>query len=453
MISGAAPPRSRTRWPFAAAARNRRRTRSGTREVMVRDGLSLTVGACLTAAAGMLAWVLAARLLPREQVGHASAFVSGFLFVAGIGNLGLGVGLLRWMPRAGVRRATLVLRCYGAIVVASCAAATVVLVLPTGDEIIEAVPHLGVALFLFAALTWTLFQFQDSVLVALGRAQWVPYENTGIGLARVGIVVAIGPLLGTTGILLSWVAPAMVGVVVISLLIYRALRDDSLSPPGHAVPDRRSVLPDRHEVWRLLGPVYPAQVCAGMLIDLVPLLVIGRFGPAAGAVFFVVWMAGNTVDYAVLSFTHSVIVRIAHEPERTRELFGAAVRRVAVLFVPALLLGIAVAEPVLVIFGSAYAELGTTLLQLVLLGCIPRLLITLVVALSLAHGHGMTVAALEGASVIGVVGFVVVAPVGGLTVLGAGFAAVQLLVAVAAVFVVVRQLTTADALLPAEAAT
>ncbi|HEY2764596.1 MAG TPA: oligosaccharide flippase family protein [Pseudonocardiaceae bacterium] len=406
---------------------------------MIRDGLSLTIGACLTAAAGMLAWVVAARLLPREEVGQASAFVSGFLFVAGVGNLGLGAGLLRWIPRAGEHRTTLILRCYGAIVLGSCAAAAVVLVLPTGDEIMEAVPHLGVALFMFAALTWTLFQFQDSVLVAIGRARWVPYENTGIGLARVGIVVAVGPLLGTTGILLSWVGPAVVGVVVISILIRRVLRDSPVSPSGHTAPDRQAVLPDRHEVWRLLGPVYPAQVCAGMLVDLVPLLVIGRFGPAAGAVFFVVWMAGNTVDYATLSFTHSVIVRIAHEPERTRELFGVAVRKVAVLFVPALLLGVVVAGPVLAIFGSAYADLGTTLLQLVLLGCVPRLLTTLVVALSLAHGRGVTVAALEASSVVGVVGIVAVAPVGDLTVLGVGFAAVQLLVAVAAVFVVVRQ--------------
>ncbi|MGH3794046.1 MAG: lipopolysaccharide biosynthesis protein [Pseudonocardiaceae bacterium] len=403
---------------------------------MVRDGMSLTIGAGVTALVGMLAWVVAARLLPREVVGQASAFVSGFLFVAGLGDLGLGAALMRWVPRAGGRRAVLVLRCYGVVLVASCAAAAVVLLLPTGDEIMEAVPHLGAALFVFAALTWALFQFQDAVLVSLGRARWVPYENTGIGVARVGIVIALGPLLGAAGILLSWVVPAVIGVAVVSVLVYRVLTGE----PGPAASGRPGGLPDRREVWRLLGPVYPAQVCAGILVDLVPLLVIGRFGPASGAVFFLVWMAGNTVDYAMLSFTHSVIVRVAHEPERSKELFGIAARRVAVLFVPVLLLGTVVAGPVLAVFGSAYAELGTDLLRLVLLGCIPRLFTTLVVALSLAHGRGLTVGVLEAVGVVGVVGIVAVAPVGGLTVLGLGFLGVQLLVAGVAVVVLVRGL-------------
>jgi O-antigen/teichoic acid export membrane protein len=49
---------------------------------MVADGLSLSASAGITAAAGMAGWVLAARLLPPAEIGHTSAFVSGFLLVA-----------------------------------------------------------------------------------------------------------------------------------------------------------------------------------------------------------------------------------------------------------------------------------------------------------------------------------------------------------------------------------
>jgi O-antigen/teichoic acid export membrane protein len=401
---------------------------------MVRDGLSMTVSAGLTAAVGLVAWIVAARLLPREEVGRAAAFVSGFMLVASLGDLGLDRALMRWVPRAGEHRAALLGRCYAVVLAASFAAALAVLALPTGAAIRAALgpePALGAALFVAASMSWALFQFQDPVLVSLGRARWVPWENTSISVLRVAILAAAGPALGAGGILLSWVVPAAGGVLVISLLVRRVLtREQAPLVPGGAV------VPGRREVIGLLTPIYPARVCSALVVNMVPLLVASRFGPAAGAVFFIAWMAGNTVDYAAIGFAQSVIVRIAHEPERAWPLLALGCRRVAALFLPVLALGALLATPLLSAFGPAYAELGTGLLRLVLLGCAPRLLTTLVLALNVARGHGWTAGALEAASAACVVG--VAALAGTLTGIGIGFAAAQLAVAAGAVVVLVK---------------
>ncbi|WP_116204627.1 lipopolysaccharide biosynthesis protein [Amycolatopsis circi] len=420
----------------SAAARRARRSSAQT---MVRDGVSLVAGAVLTSAVGVAAWVVAARLLPQEQVGHASAFVSGFLLVAGLGDLGLGAALLRWVPRAGRLRTVLIARCYALVLAGSLAAACVVLLLPTGDEITESLPRLSTAAFLFAAVAWAMFQFQDAVLVSVGRARWMPYENATIGVARVAVLALAGPALGAAGILLSWIAPALAGVAVVSVLVYRVLTRQQ--PPDSAEP----VLPDRREVLRLLVPTYPAKVAGGLLTDLVPLLVIGRFGPAPGAVFFLVWMAGNTVDYAAISFAQSVIVRIAHEPHRTRELFALGSRRLAAVFGPALLLAVVLAHPLLSVFGRDYADQGAWLLRLVLLGCLPRLVVTLVVAAGIAHGRGRLVALLEGSSALGVLSVVAVVPMEHLALTGLGFVVVQCLVAAAATVALRRWIRPAKA--------
>src|SRR5205085_4283353 len=128
-----------------------------------------------------------------------------------------------------------------------------------------------------------------------------------------------------------------------------------------------SGLPGRREVVGLLAPIYPARVCSALVVYLVPLLVTGRFGPAPGAVFFIAWMAGSTVDYAAIGFAQSVTVRIAHEPERAWPLLALGGRRVAVMFLPVLGLGVLLAGPLLSVFGPAYAENGAGLLRLVLL--------------------------------------------------------------------------------------
>jgi O-antigen/teichoic acid export membrane protein len=394
-------------------------------QIMVRDGLSLTAGAGVTSLVGVLAWVVAARLLPRDQVGQASAFVSGMLLVAGLGDLGLSMAVMRWVPRAGKYRSKLIKRCYCVVLAGATLAAAVVLLLPTGDEIKETLPEYGALIFSVACVTWAVFQFQDAVLVSVGKARWVPFENSGIGLARVGILLVAAPLLGAAGILLSWIGPSMIGVLVISVMIHRALRREDES----TLRQDFATLPDRREVVRLLAPAYPAKVFGGFLTDLVPLLVIGAFGPAYGAVFFLVWMAGNTVDYAALSFAQSVIVRISHEPHRTNELFLIGCRKVALVFVPPLLIGIVFAHPLLSIFGAGYAHDGTTLLRLILLGCLPRLMTTLVVALGIAHGRGLLVGALEASSAVGVLAVVAMTPAGQGTLIGVGFLVVQVLVA------------------------
>jgi O-antigen/teichoic acid export membrane protein len=412
-----------------------RRDAKSAGAVMVRDGLSMTVSAALTASVGLVAWIVAARMLPRAEVGRAAAFVSGFMLVASLGDLGLDRALLRWVPRAGEHREALLRRCYAVVLTASFTAALAVLLLPTGAAIraaLGAEPVLGAALFVAASLSWAIFQFQDPVLVSLGRARWVPWENASISVLRVLILALAGPALGAAGILLSWVVPAVGGVLVISLLVRRVLTREQAPVP----PEGLSVLPRRREVAALLAPIYPARVSSAIVVYLVPLIVTGRFGSAAGAVFFVGWMAGNTVDYAAIGFAQSVIVRISHEPERAWTLLALGLRRVAALFLPVLAAGALLAPLLLSVFGPAYTALGTDLLRLVLLGCAPRLFTTLLLALNVARGHGWAAGALEAASAASVVSAAVLADT--LTGIGIGFALAQLAVAVGAATLLVR---------------
>ena len=65
---------------------------------------------------------------------------------------------------------------YAAVLAASFAAALAVLALPTGGAIRAALgSELGAVLFVAAAMSWALFQFQDPVLVSLDQARWVPW--------------------------------------------------------------------------------------------------------------------------------------------------------------------------------------------------------------------------------------------------------------------------------------
>jgi O-antigen/teichoic acid export membrane protein len=404
-------------------------TLTGTRRALLRDGLALTIGVGASTVAGAVAWLASARLLPPDEVGAASAFISGCLLVAGISELGLGQALLRWLPAAGNQRARLLRRSYACVVLTAVVVSSVFLLMPTGSTVRQALHSWWVPpLFVVFSVTWTLFQFQDSVLAGLRRARWVAWENSAFGLSRVALLVPLGLMAGTTGILLSWVVPTVIGVLIVTILVRKTL--------GPSVP---GVLPSRKETARLLGASYAATCALAMFYNLVPLIVTARFGTAQGAVFFMTWTAVSAADLGATAFGNSIVVRIAGEPGQSRHLVRFGIARLLGVFGPLLAIGVVFAPLALSLFGPEYSAQGASLLRLLLLGCLPRLLVVLAIAVNLARGDGRRVAFLQSTGALAMVLVVSLAPVTGLMSAGWAYLAVQLVLAVPAVFCLKRE--------------
>ncbi|EWM10910.1 lipopolysaccharide biosynthesis protein [Kutzneria sp. 744] len=402
---------------------------------MVRDGIALSAGAAFTSVAGLLGWVISARLVPTAEVGLTAAFTSGFLLVSGVTQVSLGPAVLRWLPRAGGRSGKLLLWTYAVVMAGALLGSLVFLAFPAGRQAALAVPGWGAPLFVVVTLAWAVLQFQDPVLTGLDRAGAVLVKNLGFGLGRIAVLV-LAASLGALGILLSWAVPTILAVLGATVVVVTASRRrDRRLEPG--------ILPTRSEVVSLLGPTYLASIGQSLMYYLVPLIVTARFGPVPGAVFFVVWTAVNAVDVAATGFVNSLVVRIATEPARARELVRLAGSRLAVFFGPMIVVGVVLARPLLSIFGPDYVELGGTALMLVLIGFAPRLLILLAVGVFQADGRGMPVAAFQLAGAAVMLPVAALLPTGGLVPLAVGFLTVQLAVAAVAALSLRRRLEIA----------
>lgn len=390
---------------------------------MVRDGIWLSLGAAFTSVAGLIGWLVSAHLASRQVVGTTTAFTSGFLLVASLSQLSLGPAVLRWIPRAGGRTKTLLSRTYLVIIGGALVGVGVFVALPAGRSALAQLPSWGLPLFTVTTLVWAVMQFQDPVLTSVGKAGVVLVKNFGFGIGRVGILLVAGSAAGALGIVLSWAIPAGIAAIVVSVIVSKAAAQRRSLPDG--------LLPDRDELTHLLGPTYLATIGQSLLYYLLPLIVTGRVGAADGAVFFVVWTAVTALDVAGTAFVNSLVVRVAANPGQVRELARTAGTRLAILFAPLMITGILIAHPLLALFGSEYAALGANALQLVLLGCLPRLLVLLTIGVSQAQGKGILVAALQLSSAATMIPVALFVPAN-LAYIGLGFAVVQVLVAAAA---------------------
>ena len=391
------------------------------RSGMFGDGLALGASALLTAGAGMAGWLIAARLLTRSEVGTTSVFVNSFILIAAIAELGLGPALLRWLPLSGGSTASLLKRVYLLVSVAAVAIGIGWLLI-AGSGVTAAVPVMGGLLFVLAGLGWTLFQLQDLVLTGVGAARWVPLENLLFSVARIVLLVVLGPSLGAKGLVLSWIIPTLVGVVVVSV---------ALLIKNRSRPVTAGVLPTRREVVKLVGPTYPATVFLAVLYNVVPLIVSARYGSAVGAVFFIVWTGLNALDLAATGFVNAMVIRLAKFGSDSSRLIRESITRSLTIFLPLLAVGFVLANWVLGWFGPAYAAVGTDLLRVILIAFPARLMVVLVTGAHLAAGRGSLVALLQGLNAAGMLAVITLMPTPDLTLIGYGFLALQAVIAAA----------------------
>jgi hypothetical protein len=169
------------------------------------------------------------------------------------------------------------------------------------------------------------------------------------------------------------------------------------------------VMPCRAEVVGFLVPTATAQVGYTLLLNQVPLVVILRFGPEAGAAFFIAWQATIVLETAANYYMHSLSASWAREPGRAAELTASSRRRLLKIFLPLLALGALLAGPGLSIFGPGYAA-AADMLRLLLLGLTARLLVVHELGVRTAAGHGMAYARLHVASTLLVLVVALVVP-------------------------------------------
>jgi O-antigen/teichoic acid export membrane protein len=397
----------------------------------LNDGLALSISAGMGSLAGLLGWILSTRLFDPAQVGQAAKVVAAFILIAGISQLNVSVGTLRWVPTAGRQTNTLVWTLLLLIMpLGGVIALIYVLLLP---DIARAAAGnwpfwVGVLLFVGSAAGWTVFVVHDTILVAIGKPWWAVWRNALFAVVRLGLLIGLAVFgMGGQGIVLSWALPIVVWIAVGSLVLAVLTRRISRRSSGGALPTRRSAV-------AFLGPTAVAQMGTSLLYGQLTVLATERFGDATGAKFFMAWQAVTVVDLSATYFMNSLAVGVAREPHRAAELSAVVRKRLLTIFLPVLAIGCVVAGPALwLVFGPEYAE-AADVLRLLFVGLGFRLVVLHELGVLQALGRGFAYARLQLISTVLVVLVAAVAPVGesgvdGLVPVAVGYIAVQVVCA------------------------
>ncbi|MEU6711596.1 hypothetical protein ABZ897_08945 [Nonomuraea sp. NPDC046802] len=342
------------------------------RNPLFRQGYALMANTVVTGVLGMGYWLLAAHYYSPEEFGRGQAVITAMRLFASLTALGFVGALARFLPLAGRRTPELILRGYGlAAATGGVAALGFLLTLPMWGQTYSVLAGFGPGLFFLASVVvWAVFTLQDVVLTGLRRATFVPMNNLVFGLVKMGLLVALAGALPSGGIFVSWVIPTALALIPINWLIFGVV------VPRHVRQTDAVAQPPRlQEIRRFLAGDFPGTLSILAIIYLVPVAVATQVGEATFGRFSMAHTLASMIELLAMNMAVSLTVEGSFDRTKLAQSCQMALRRAFMIVTPIVVVAIVAAPLILTVFGSDFADEGTTLLRLMSLAVLPRVLI------------------------------------------------------------------------------
>ena len=208
---------------------------------LFRNAYYLIASAVISSIGGTVFWIMAARFYSPADVGLAGSLISVIVLISTFSNLGMGFGLIRFLPTAENRANEMINSCLTIGVLASAGIAVIFLAglsLWSRELMFIRESPLYVATFILLAIVWTLVVLVEQVFVAKRAAKYtlgqrmvaavvrlpLPVAFAGyFGVGAFGIFVSAGLAMGGALLLaLFWFLPrAEKGFLVVAPLVSR----------------------------------------------------------------------------------------------------------------------------------------------------------------------------------------------------------------------------------------
>ena len=198
--------------------------------------------------------------------------------------------------------------------------------------------------FTFAVPVLAVFALEDSVLTALRLAPWVAAENITTVIARIALL----PVLFVTamGAVWSTVLPMLVAAVIVNSLLF-----------GRALPAHGSVpgtLPRRRRLLSFVAAEYAGNICAIASVQVMPLIVVWRLGPAAAAYLTLPWLIASGITLVLWNVSASFVVEAAGSHGHPGTLLRRSLLLWSGIVAAAMIVCVAGARPLMELVGAQY---------------------------------------------------------------------------------------------------
>lgn len=277
------------------------------RSGLAGDSIAIVLTYFLTAAAGMLFWIVAARTIPAHELGVQTALISLITTIGTVTAYGVGSAYKAMLSAPGcVRRQRLVDGLIITVVVSLTVGAL------AGQFAGEAVAGDSITALLVpaGALVLALFVLKDAALIGLHATRWLPVLNLGSVLVKVGLVLLLAGWLDLPAVWAT-VIPAAATALFAFVFIIPALVKYPGGVPSQDVPDPRL---SRRAMGAFVFRDGVASSTSFGLILVLPFVTTWLAGPVAGATLAIAMAVAQALDFVPDGAGAALTSHMAREP-------------------------------------------------------------------------------------------------------------------------------------------
>jgi O-antigen/teichoic acid export membrane protein len=320
-----------------------------------RDAASLASSSVANALLGVVFWAIAAKVIPPHDLGVMTAVLAVIVSVSLVISFGVGDAYTALLPAAGADRLSLYRR--GQLVFLGLALTCGVgAAIATVSWLPEVRGSLGVAVLVAGGvLVWSAFSLQNSTLVALGRARWLPSINVVASVAKIALLLLLTATLTWHPVELSTLLPAIVLVAVLQPVITRVIHSADDLPPATAP---HGVLVRRFNVF-VGQTVLSSALSMGMLM-ITPFLVTAYSDPRQGALFALSLSMVQALDFIGGSLAMSLSVHASSSPDQSGVMARKIMLRAMLLCGAGVVPFVVLAPTALRLLNPEYGEMDAT---------------------------------------------------------------------------------------------
>jgi len=345
-------------------------TREGLKSLygvsLYRNAFYLMVNNLALPATGFVFWIIAAHVYSNEQVGIASALISAEGLIWLFSNLGLGSGLIRYLPKAKESSNRMINTVFTMTGLASIIVSGVFIAgLSFWSPKLLFLEHNYWYFFAFIAFAVvnTLETISDSAFIAYRRSNFALAKGLTFGLLRLPLVVAFVLVFNASGIFTSWGFATAAALILGFLVLPRVLTE------YHPVP----VL-DKDVLVQILGYSFVNQLSVLLWYvptSVLPLMVLNILGTEANAYFYIAWTLGSVLAAVPMGFSSSLFAEGSNAEKYITLNTFRALKITFLILVPAVILMEVFAGKLLLLFGGSYSQNGATLVRILALSSFP----------------------------------------------------------------------------------
>jgi O-antigen/teichoic acid export membrane protein len=317
----------------------------------------------INAVSGFIFWALAARIFGTHEFGAAAAVISAAGLVASFSTLGMGFGIIRFLPGAGEGGPRLINYCLTVAGIVSLVLATgFVLGIGLWSPALADLRHDPFLFFSFLllAITTSIIPLLDRVFTAQRSGKYAFVMTSLVAVLKVVFVITLMTVAQALAIVAS-AALATACAVIVSTVLLLPKSQHNYKPVIVVKITQAS------EMLRYSLGSYGADLLASIPGLLIPLVVVNVLGERSNAYFYAAWTISALITAIPFAITTSLFVEGSYDDTTFNENAKKAIRLSYIILIPVILVVFLAGRFILSIYGNDFGVNASHLL--IILAC------------------------------------------------------------------------------------